>query len=74
MDQLAKYYTQSAPIDDKDEVARIKKGVRLQVALMKNQGVPIARYDLKKKQTYMEYPDGRRVYQSSSEKGVASGE
>ena len=46
--------------DELDEV--FKEAAKLIIEKKKLKGVPIAKYDLEKKQAYMEYPDGRKVY------------
>ena len=46
-DELTKRFLEVVRIDD--EIRRIK-------------GLPVSRYDHEKKMTYIEYPDGRRVY------------
>ena len=48
--------------EDSAELYKIKKGVRLQVAMNKLKGNPIARFDAKKKLPYLEYADGHRKY------------
>ena len=60
----AKKYRINPSIGEEDsaEVNMIKKGVRLQVAMSKLKGNPIARFDAKKKSPYLEYADGSRKY------------
>jgi hypothetical protein len=62
MDEVAKHITQKTEVDDELEVNRIKRGVRLHVKMLKNSGVPIAKFDLKAKRAYLEYADGRKDY------------
>jgi len=50
--------------EDLEQVKSIQKGVRLQVNLNKLKGAPIARFDVKTKKPYFEYPDGRKVYEN----------
>ena len=49
--------------EDLDEVKAIQKGVREQVKMSKRKGAPVARYDFKAKRPFLEYPDGRKVYE-----------
>ena len=49
--------------EDSDEVKAIQKGVREQVKISKRKGAPVARYDFKTKRPFLEYPDGRKVYE-----------
>ena len=53
--------------EDSAEVHIIKKGARLQVAMSKLKGNPIARFDAKTKRPYLEYADGRRQYSDESQ-------
>lgn len=39
-----------------------RSAVRHTVDFTKARGCPIARYDVKRKEAYLEYPDGSRVY------------
>ena len=48
--------------EDMEQVKSIQKGVRLQVKLNQIKGSPVARFDVKTKRAYLEYPDGRREY------------
>jgi hypothetical protein len=48
--------------EDIEQVKTIQKGVRLQVALNKVKGAPVARFDAKTRTPYLEYPDGRKEY------------
>jgi hypothetical protein len=50
--------------EDKEQVLAIQKGVQLQVELNRLKGAPIARFDMKAKKPYLEYPDGRRDYEN----------
>ncbi len=65
MDDLVKRLTEKMPIDDQDEVTRIQRGVRLHLKIQENNGVPVAKYDQKRKEPYLEYPDGRKDYHFS---------
>jgi hypothetical protein len=59
-------YTVNPAIGDEDleHVKAIQKGVRLQVQINKLKGAPIARFDVKAKKPYLEYPDGHREYEN----------
>ena len=48
--------------EDMEQVKSIQKGVRLQVKLNQIKGSPVARFDVKTKRAYLEYPAGRREY------------
>ena len=48
--------------EDQMHVKVIQKGVRMQVKLNKLKGAPIARFDVRLKKPYFEYPDGRKEY------------
>lgn len=47
-------------VEDRKLRIHVKKAVQRQLL----NGVPVARYDAKKKSVYMEYPDGTVEYQS----------
>ncbi len=46
--------------DELDEV--FAQAAKLIIEKKKLKGVPVSRYDVEKKQAYLEYPDGRKVY------------
>lgn len=46
--------------DELDEI--FAEGAKLVIANLKLKGIPIALYDIEKKQVYVEYPDGTREY------------
>lgn len=48
--------------EDKDMDARAKEAVRAAIAKAKFCKKPIAKYDLKTKRAYLEYPSGARKY------------
>lgn len=48
---------------DADKVTEaFQKQVAEEVAEYKEKGLPVARYDVDKRQSYLEYPDGSREY------------
>lgn len=65
MSESIRHVTENTPVDDRDEVVQIQRGVRLHLKMQENNGVPVARYDAKRKRPYLEYPDGRKEYDFS---------
>ena len=49
-------------ISDEELTQRFKESIRIDNEIRKIKGLPIAGYDDKKDQAYLEYPDGRREY------------
>lgn len=49
--------------NDKDQISRFQKAVRLEIARKKALGKPIAKYDPQTGKAYLEYPDGKRCYE-----------
>lgn len=49
-------------ISDEDLTQRFKESIRIDNEICRIKGLPIAKYDAKKKQAYLEYPDGRIEY------------
>jgi len=49
-------------ISDEELTERFKASIRIDQEICKIKGLPIARYDDKRKEAYLEYPDGRREY------------
>ncbi len=49
-------------VADDDLVVRFRAAVEMENEQSKAQGLPVTGYDKEKKQSYIEYPDGRRVY------------
>lgn len=49
-------------LSDAELDRRFSEAVRIANEIKKIKGVPIAKYDLEKRQPYLEYPDGRKVY------------
>lgn len=44
------------------QTASFRKAVERSVATAKKKGNPIAKYDIQRRQAYLEYPDGKRTY------------
>lgn len=55
--------TRLSPSDKREDTALQRVVLRKTKEQLKN-GIPVARYDAKKKAVYVEYPDGRIQYQS----------
>lgn len=50
--------------DNTDELTvRFRNAVMLERVKKKLLGIPVARYDKEKRRVYLEYPDGRKVYE-----------
>lgn len=50
--------------DNTDELTvRFRNAVMLERVKKKLLGIPVARYDKEKSRAYLEYPDGRKVYE-----------
>ena len=49
-------------VSDEELTRRFKEAIRIDNEMKKIKGVPIQRYDSEKGLSYLEYPDGRRVY------------
>ena len=44
------------------QTASFRRAVERSVAATKKSGNPVAKYDLQRRQAYLEYPDGTRAY------------
>lgn len=44
------------------QTASFKRAVAHSIAATKKNGNPVARYDVQRRQAYLEYPDGKRAY------------
>lgn len=44
------------------QTVSFKRAVAHSIAATKKNGNPVARYDVQRKQAYLEYPDGKRAY------------
>ena len=44
------------------QTASFRRAVERSVAATKKSGNPVARYDVQRRQAYLEYPDGTRAY------------
>lgn len=49
-------------VEDEELVKRFCEAIRRENELSKEQGLPVTGYDRERKASYIEYPDGRRVY------------
>lgn len=51
-------------VSDEEMTYRFQQGVKIENEIKQLKGLPIAEYDLEKKQAYLdlEYPDGHREY------------
>lgn len=46
-----------------DEMTRLfQESVRIETEVKKIKGIPVAKYNPKTKETYLQYPDGRKEY------------
>lgn len=52
-------------ISDDELTERFKASVRIDNEIKRIKGVPIAGYDVNRRQAYLEYADGRREYAES---------
>lgn len=56
-------YVNAKPTKEDEEMTRLfKEAVKAELKKSKLMGLPIAKYDGRKKESYLEYPDGRRKY------------
>lgn len=55
--------TRLSPSDKREDTA-LQRAVSRKTKEQLGKGIPVARYDAKKKAVYVEYPDGRVQYQS----------
>ena len=44
------------------QTASFRRAVEQSVAATRKNGNPVAKYDMQRRQAYLEYPDGKRVY------------
>lgn len=51
-------------LSDEELTERFKASIRIDDEIRRIKGLPTAKYDEKKKQAYLEYPDGRIEYVS----------
>jgi len=59
------YYDQTCGVSDDELSHRFREAVRIENEIKKLKGLPIAKYDFEKKAPYIEYPDGRKVYEEA---------
>lgn len=50
---------------DDELTNRFKEAVRIGNEIKKVKGLPIAKYDFILKKPYLEYPDGRKIYEET---------
>ena len=53
-------------LSDEELLFRFKEAIRIDNEIKRIKGVPIARYDLERRLSYLEYPDGRREYREET--------
>lgn len=51
-------------VSDDELTLRFERAVYMENEKKRSKGVPIAKYDIERKEAYLEYPDGRRKYAS----------
>ena len=49
-------------VTDDEFVSRFKDAIRIENEISRIKGLPVTGYDYEKKASYIEYPDGRRMY------------
>lgn len=49
-------------LSDEELTVRFRESIRIDNEVRKIKGLPVAGYDDETQKTYLEYPDGRRVY------------
>ena len=52
-------------VSDDELTERFKASIRIDNEIKRVKGTPIAGYDIKRRQAYLEYADGRREYAES---------
>ena len=52
-------------VSDDELTERFKESVRIDNEIKTIKGLPVAKYDHERKAPYIEYPDGRRVYEKA---------
>lgn len=52
----------SVPDGKLSQTASFRRAVRRAIATTKKNGNPVARYDVQRRQAYLEYPGGKRTY------------
>ena len=53
-------------LSDDELTYRFKESIRIDDEIRRIKGLPVARYDLERKQSYLEYPDGTREYRGEN--------
>ena len=52
-------------VSDEELSRRFVEAVRIENEIKAVKGLPIAKYDFERKTPYIEYPDGRKVYEEA---------
>lgn len=63
-DELTREYLRECEATD-ELTAAFRSAVMLENFKKKVLGVPVARYDIERRQVYLEYPDGRKEYKNA---------
>ena len=53
-------------LSDDELTYRFKESIRIDDEIRRIKGLPVARYDLERRQSYLEYPDGTREYREKA--------
>ena len=53
-------------LSDDELTYRFKESIRIDDEIRRIKGLPVARYDMERRQSYLEYPDGRREYREKT--------
>ena len=53
-------------LSDDELTYRLKEAIRIDDEIRRIKGLPVARYDLERRQSYLEYPDGTREYREKA--------
>ncbi len=61
---LEKELNNPVELSDEEMDKRFQEALRIAIEIKKAKGVPIAKYDLERREPYLEYPDGSREYVS----------
>ena len=53
-------------LTDDELTYRFKEAIRIDDEIRRIKGLPVARYDMERRQSYLEYPDGKREYREKT--------
>lgn len=53
-------------LTDDELTYRFKEAIRIDDEIRRIKGLPVARYDMARRQSYLEYPDGKREYREKT--------